>query len=52
MLYLYEEAFQNFNMGYASALGWVLTIITALAALILFKTSNRWVFYEDSEAAK
>jgi multiple sugar transport system permease protein len=52
MLYLYEEAFQNFNMGYASALGWVLTIITALAALILFKTSSRWVFYEDSEEAK
>jgi len=49
MLYLYEEAFQNFNMGYASALGWVLTIITAAAALILFRTSSRWVFYEDSE---
>ncbi len=49
MLYLYEEAFQNFNMGYASALGWVLTIITATAALILFRTSNRWVFYGDSE---
>jgi multiple sugar transport system permease protein len=49
MLYLYEEAFQNFNMGYASALGWVLTIITALASLVLFRTSNRWVYYEDSE---
>jgi multiple sugar transport system permease protein len=49
MLYLYEEAFQNFNMGYASALGWVLTIITAAASFILFRTSNRWVYYEDSE---
>jgi multiple sugar transport system permease protein len=49
MLYLYEEAFQNFNMGYASALGWVLTIITAGAAFVLFRTSNRWVYYEDSE---
>ncbi len=49
MLYLYEEAFQNFNMGYASALGWVLTLITAAAAFILFRTSNRWVYYEDSE---
>jgi len=49
MLYLYEEAFQNFNMGYASALGWVLTIITAAAAFVLFRTSNRWVYYEDSE---
>jgi multiple sugar transport system permease protein len=49
MLYLYEEAFQNFNMGYASALGWVLTIITAAAAFVLFRTANRWVYYEDSE---
>jgi multiple sugar transport system permease protein len=49
MLYLYEEAFQNFNMGYASALGWVLTVITAAAAFVLFRTSNRWVYYEDSE---
>jgi multiple sugar transport system permease protein len=49
MLYLYEEAFQNFNMGYASALGWVLTIITATASFVLFRTSNRWVYYEDSE---
>jgi multiple sugar transport system permease protein len=49
MLYLYEEAFQNFNMGYASALGWVLTIITAAASFVLFRTSNRWVYYEDSE---
>ena len=48
-LYLYEEAFQNFNMGYASALGWVLTMITAAAAFVLFRTSNRWVYYEDSE---
>lgn len=49
MLYLYEEAFQNFNMGYASALGWVLTIIIASCSLVLFLTSNRWVYYEDNE---
>jgi multiple sugar transport system permease protein len=49
MLYLYEEAFQNFNMGYASALGWVLTLITAAASFVLFRTAGRWVYYEDSE---
>ena len=49
MLYLYDEAFQNFNMSYASALGWVLTIITAPASFVLFRTPNRWVYYEDNE---
>lgn len=46
MLYLYEEAFQNFNMGYASALAIVLTLIVLAATIILYQTSNRWVYYE------
>lgn len=46
MLYLYEEAFQNFNMGYASALAIVLTTIILIATIILYVTSNRWVYYE------
>lgn len=46
MLYLYEEAFQNFNMGYASAMAIVLTVIILTATVILYRTSNRWVYYE------
>jgi multiple sugar transport system permease protein len=46
MLYLYEEAFQSFNMGYASALAIVLTLIILAATIILYQTSNRWVYYE------
>lgn len=46
MLYLYEEAFRNFNMGYASALAIVLTAITLLVTVILYITQNRWVYYE------
>jgi oligogalacturonide transport system permease protein len=34
-------------MGYASALSWVLFVIIAALTAIVFKTSNRWVFYEN-----
>lgn len=53
MLYLYEEAFQNFNMGYASALALVLTLIILVATVFIYTTSNRWVYYEaEVESAK
>ncbi|WP_342363513.1 sugar ABC transporter permease [Terrarubrum flagellatum] len=46
-LYLYQEAFANFRMGYASALAWVLLIIIALFTSLSFLASKYWVFYED-----
>ena len=46
-LYLYEEAFANFRMGYASALAWVLLVIIAIFTAIAFGTSKYWVYYED-----
>jgi ABC-type sugar transport system permease subunit len=53
MLYLYQTAFEEYNMGYASAMAWVLTIIIVICSIIVFSTSNRWVYYEDSgEGAK
>ncbi|MFQ5856491.1 MAG: carbohydrate ABC transporter permease [Anaerolineae bacterium] len=51
LLYFYEEAFQNFNMGYASALALVLTIIILSATVILNYTSKHWVFYEAEPGA-
>lgn len=48
MLYLYEQAFQEFNMGYASAMAWILTIIIVVLSIIVFRTSDRWVYYEDT----
>jgi multiple sugar transport system permease protein len=45
-LYLYQKAFSNFDMGYASAMAWVLLIIIAIFTWIAFGTSRRWVFYE------
>jgi multiple sugar transport system permease protein len=48
-LYLYRRAFESFQMGYASAMAWVLLVVVALCTAILFKTSGRWVFYEAKE---
>jgi multiple sugar transport system permease protein len=44
-LYLYQNAFQFFKMGYASAMAWVLMVITAAALVVIFRTSG-WVYYE------
>ncbi|MEU6646316.1 sugar ABC transporter permease [Saccharomonospora sp. NPDC046836] len=46
-LYLYQEAFTNFRMGYASALAWVLLAVIALFTAVSFLTSRYWVHYDD-----
>jgi len=45
-VYLYNEAFENFHMGYASAMAWVLLLIIAFFTAIAFKSSSMWVHYE------
>ncbi len=45
-LYVYKHAFTYLNMGYASALAWVLFIIVLIFTLLVFKSSEFWVFYE------
>jgi len=45
-LYLYVKGFSNFRMGYASAMAWVLFLITMACTAILIKTSRRWVHYQ------
>lgn len=44
--YLYRTAFNQGEMGYACALGWVLFLIIAAISLIVFRSSSRWVYYE------
>lgn len=44
-LRLFQSAFIDFNMGYASAMAWVLFGITITCALVIFRTSARWVYY-------
>jgi multiple sugar transport system permease protein len=45
-VYLYKAGFQDFRMGYASALAWVLFIITMICTLAIIKGSRRWVHYQ------
>lgn len=46
-LYLYQKAFSHFQMGYASAMAWVLLIIIAIVTALIFATSKKWVFYQE-----
>ncbi|MED3963583.1 sugar ABC transporter permease [Niallia taxi] len=48
-LYIFQKAFNFFQMGYASAMAWVLLVIVGILTLILFKTSKFWVHYESKE---
>lgn len=47
-LYLYEQGFTNFEMGYASAMAWVLLAIIGVSTAIAFLTSKYWVHYADA----
>jgi multiple sugar transport system permease protein len=49
-LYIYQEAFANFRMGYASALAWVLLVIIGIFTAVSFLTSKYWVYYEDARS--
>jgi len=46
-LYLFITAFGQFRMGYASAMAWILLIIIAVVAALIFATSKFWVFNDD-----
>lgn len=48
-LNLYNKAFKDLQMGYASAMAWVLLAITLVLTLVIFKTSSRWVYYEGAD---
>ena len=45
-VYLYKNAFTYREMGYASALAWVLFLIVLLLTLLVFRSSAAWVYYE------
>ena len=44
-LYLYQRGFNDFRMGYASAMAWVLLVVVAAITAALFRGASRWVFY-------
>src|SRR5690606_4902671 len=48
-LYMWRQAFENFNMGYAMAMSWILFVIVFVLTLINLKLAPRWVHYEGEE---
>jgi len=50
VLYIYRNAFQNFDMGYAALLAWVLFCLVLILTLLQFVGSRRWVFYEGQSS--
>jgi len=46
-LYLYQKAFGSLQMGYASAIAWLLLLIVGAATALNFWASKYWVFYDD-----
>ena len=51
LLYLYRKAFLIFQMGYASAIAWVLFVIILIFTFIQFGIARRWVYYEYDESS-
>ena len=51
-LYIYDQSFKYFNLGYGSALSWVLFAIVAGLSAISFFTSKYWVFYSGEKERK
>lgn len=47
--YLYQQAFKSFNLGYASAMAWILFVVVGFLTWIMMKLSNKWVHYEGGE---
>lgn len=46
-LYLFLNGFEFFNMGYASAMAWIMLIIVGFFTAIVFISSKYWVHYES-----
>ena len=46
--YLYQNGFSYSQMGYASAMAWILFVVTLILSIAIFRSSRRWVHYELS----
>jgi multiple sugar transport system permease protein len=45
IVHFYRQTFQNLDMGYGSAIAWLLYLIAITITAVLFATANRWVYY-------
>jgi multiple sugar transport system permease protein len=50
VLYLYIKGFLDFEMGYASALAWILCLIILAFTLLIIRSSSKWVYYEGEKS--
>lgn len=48
-LYLYIKAYKDYEMGYASAMAWIMFAIIMALTLIIIKTSSFWVYYQNDD---
>lgn len=48
-LYLYDTAFRDLRIGYASALSWILFAVIITFTLVFFALSKKWVYYGDEK---
>ena len=46
-MFIYDKAFKEFEMGYASAASWVLFALIVGSTIILFASQRKWVYYSD-----
>ena len=46
VFYIYRHAFQQFNMGYASAMAFTLFAITFIVTMFQWRMQRRWVHYD------
>ncbi len=49
VLYLYNKAFGDFEIGYASALAWILFTIIMFFSALVFRSGKLWVYYEGED---
>ncbi|MCL4514088.1 MAG: sugar ABC transporter permease [Firmicutes bacterium] len=48
-VYIYQQGFTQFKMGYATAIAWFLLVLILLLTLVVFKSSPVWVYYEGEK---
>jgi len=49
VLYLFNQAFRYFHMGYGAAMAWLLFAIVLVVTILQFRLARRWVFYAGGE---
>ena len=52
VLYLYNLAFRQYRMGFASALAWVFFVVIMALTVLIFRSSGAWVYYETEIGGK